>query len=90
MNALAKIAYRPVGLVGSVVAGVAAGAVVKQIWRRAAHQDEAPDALQAEYGLRTVLLSAAVQGLVFAVIKAAMDRGGARLFERVTGAWPGD
>jgi hypothetical protein len=27
---------------------------------------------------------------VFAVAKAALDRGGARLFERATGAWPGD
>ena len=30
------------------------------------------------------------QGLVFAVIKAAIDRGGARAFEHLTGAWPGD
>lgn len=90
MSALAKIAYRPIGLVGSVLAGAAAGAVVKQVWRRVADADDAPGALQSEYRLRTVLLGAAVQGLVFAVVKAAMDRGGARLFERLTGAWPGD
>lgn len=90
MSALAKIAYRPVGLAGSMLAGAAAGVVVKQIWGRVADEDDAPDALQAEYGLGEVLLSAAVQGMVFAVIKAAMDRGGARLFERLTGAWPGD
>lgn len=90
MNKLAKIAYRPLGLLGSVLAGAAAGAIVKQVWRRVAHQDDAPDALESEYGLRSVLISAAVQGMVFAVIKAAMDRGGARLFERVTGSWPGD
>lgn len=90
MSKLAKIAYRPVGLAGSVLAGAAAGALVKQIWRRVAHEDDAPAALQSEYRLRTVLIGAAVQGMVFAVIKAALDRGGARLFERVTGAWPGD
>lgn len=90
MSALAKLAYRPVGLAGSVLAGAAAGAVVKQIWRRLAHEEDTPGALQSEYGLRSVLIGAAVQGMVFAVIKAAMDRGGARLFERMTGAWPGD
>ncbi|HEY5788522.1 MAG TPA: DUF4235 domain-containing protein [Microlunatus sp.] len=90
MTALAKIAYRPVGLVGSVLAGAAAGAVVKQIWRRVADENEAPGALQSEYRLRTVLLGAALQGVVFSVVKAALDRGGARLFERLTGAWPGD
>ncbi len=90
MSALAKIAYRPLGLAGSMLAGVAAGSVVKQIWKRVADADDAPAALESEYSLRTVLLGAALQGLVFAVIKAAVDRGGARLFERATGAWPGD
>lgn len=90
MSALAKIAYRPLGLAGSMLAGAAAGAVVKQVWKRVADADDAPAALESEYSLRTVLLGAALQGLVFAVIKAAVDRGGARLFERATGAWPGD
>jgi hypothetical protein len=90
VSALAKIAYRPLGLAGSMLAGAAAGAVVKQIWKRVADADDAPAALESEYSLRTVLLGAALQGLVFAVIKAAVDRGGARLFERATGAWPGD
>jgi uncharacterized protein DUF4235 len=90
MSALAEIAYRPIGLAGSVLAGAAAGAVVKQVWRRVADEDDTPGALESEYSLRSVLLGAAVQGVVFAVVKAALDRGGARLFERVTGAWPGD
>ena len=90
MSALAKIAYRPIGLVGSVLAGAAAGAVVKQVWRRVADEDDTPGALESEYPLRSVLLGAALQGVVFAVVKAALDRGGARLFERLTGAWPGD
>lgn len=90
MSKLAKVVYRPVGLVGSIAAGALAGAVVKQVWKRVSHYDDAPAALQSEYSLRDVLAAAAVQGLVFAVIKAAIDRGGARAFEHLTGAWPGD
>ena len=60
------------------------------VWRRLSDEDDAPGALQSEYALRSVLVSAALQGAVFAVAKAALDRGGARLFERATGAWPGD
>ncbi|HYI53676.1 MAG TPA: DUF4235 domain-containing protein [Microlunatus sp.] len=90
MSKLAKVAYRPIGLAASMLAGAAAGAVVKQVWRRVADEDDAPSALQSEYSLATILAGAAVQGVVFAVIKALIDRGGARLFERVTGAWPGD
>jgi hypothetical protein len=37
-----------------------------------------------------VLIAAAIQGAIFAVVKAAIDRGGARAFQRWTGEWPGD
>lgn len=88
----AKILYRPVGLVGSVVAGIVAGQAFKQVWRRATPGDnaDAPKALESEYALRDVLVAAAVQGAIFAVVKALVDRGGARLFQRWTGEWPGD
>ena len=36
----AKILYRPVGLLGSVVAGVVAGQVFKQTWKHAAPGDQ--------------------------------------------------
>jgi hypothetical protein len=88
----AKILYRPVGIVGSVVGGVVAGMVFKQVWKRAAPGDapDAPKALESEYSLREVLTAAALQGAIFAVVKAAIDRGGARAFQRWTGEWPGD
>lgn len=88
----AKILYRPIGLVSSILGGIVAGAVFKQVWRRASaeHTGDAPNALESEYKLREVLLAAAAQGAIFAVVKAAIDRGGARLFQRWTGEWPGD
>ena len=88
----AEILYRPVGLLGSIVAGVIAGQVFKQTWKHAApgDQHDAPRALESEYTLRQVLVAAAVQGAIFAVVKAAMSRGGARVFQRWTGEWPGD
>ena len=89
-NTTAKLAYRPVGLLASLAAGSVASALFKQIWKRVAHEDDAPDALQSEYSLGKVLLAAAIQGAIFAVIKAAIDRGGARGFEKLTGSWPGN
>jgi uncharacterized protein DUF4235 len=88
----AKILYRPVGLVGSIVAGLIAGQVFKQTWKHAApgDQHDAPKALESEYTLREVLIAAAVQGAIFAVVKATISRGGARVFQRATGEWPGD
>ncbi|GAA1849208.1 DUF4235 domain-containing protein [Microlunatus capsulatus] len=86
----AQLAYRPVGLLASLAAGSLAGAIFKQIWKRVAHEDDAPDALQSEYTFGKVLLAAAIQGAIFAVVKAAIDRGGARGFEKLTGSWPGN
>lgn len=87
----AKILYRPVGIAGSIIAGLAASAVYKKVWARAAPSSDGstPDPLQSEYAMRTVLTAALVQGAIYGVVKAATQRGGARLFERATGEWPG-
>ena len=55
-----------------------------------ADEDDAPSALQSEYGMREVILAAAIQGSIFAATKAVIDRAGAHVFTRVTGSWPGD
>jgi Protein of unknown function (DUF4235) len=87
---MAKVLYTPVSLLISVLGAVAAGALFKQIWKRISDEEEAPKALESEYSWREVLPAAALQGAVFAFVKAAIQRGGAKGFERVTGVWPGD
>jgi hypothetical protein len=88
----AKILYRPLGLTSSIVGGLVAGQVFKQVWKRATPgtDNDPPRALESEYTLRQVLVAATVQGAIFAFVKAAIDRGGARAFERWTGEWPGN
>jgi Protein of unknown function (DUF4235) len=86
----AKLAYRPIGLIGGIAAGMVSGAIFKQIWKLIANEDEAPDALQSEYRMRDVVLAAAIQGAIFAATKAAIDRAGAQGFTKLTGSWPGD
>jgi Protein of unknown function (DUF4235) len=88
----AKILYRPWGLIGSLVGGLIAGQVFQQVWKRLApgDQEDAPKPLESEYRLRQILVAALVQGAIFSVVKALINRGGARLFQRWTGEWPGD
>ncbi|SNR34483.1 DUF4235 domain-containing protein [Blastococcus mobilis] len=90
MSKGAKFAYRPIGLIGGILAGTLSGIVFKQIWKHVADEEDAPTALQSEYSMREVVLAAAIQGAIFAATKAAIDRAGARGFKQLTGSWPGD
>jgi hypothetical protein len=87
---VAKLIYRPFGLLFSVLAGVLAGVVFKQLWKLFSHQEETPKAKESEYGWRAVLSAALLEGAIFGLVKAAVDRGGARGFQKLTGTWPGD
>ena len=84
--------YRPWGLIGSLVGGLVAGQVFQQVWKqpRPGDQDDAPKPLESEYRLRQILVAAAIQGAIFSVVRALINRGGARVFQRWTGEWPGD
>ncbi|MGW7196112.1 DUF4235 domain-containing protein [Streptomyces chryseus] len=84
-----KVAYKPVGMVLGAVSGALAGAVFKQVWKVIGHDEDAPDATDEERGWREILIAAAVQGAIFAAVKAAVDRSGATTVRRLTGTWPG-
>lgn len=84
-----KLVYRPIGLVAGAAAGLAAGVLFKQVWRLAAGDNDAPDALDEERTWAEILAAAALQGAIFALVKAAVDRGAARGVQKVTGNWPG-
>jgi len=81
----AKIAYKPIGLIISVLGGVLASVVFGQLWKRISGEDEAPDATSDDYGTREVLAAAALQGAVFGVVKAAVDRAGMKGVRKLVG-----
>ncbi len=85
---MTKLMYRPVGWIAGAAAGVLAGALFKQAWRLAAGEDDAPDALDEQRGWTEVLAAAALQGAIFAIVKAAVDRASATGVRKMTGTWP--
>jgi hypothetical protein len=88
--ALNKLLFKPFSIAFSVAGGIVAGALFKQAWKRLAGEDDAPEATSQDYGWGEVLAAAALQGAIFAVVKAAIDRGGAAGVRRLTGTWPDD
>ncbi|MER5890081.1 DUF4235 domain-containing protein [Streptomyces sp. NPDC001941] len=83
-----KMAYRPVGLLFGMAAGAAAGALFSRTWQVLGEGRDAPDPLDEERSWRDVLIASALQGAIFAVARAAADRGGAAGVRRMTGKWP--
>ena len=84
-----KIAYKPVGMLLGAGAGLISGLIFKQVWKVAGHDDDAPNATDQDRGWTEILLAAAIQGAIFAVVKAAVDRAGATGVSKATGQWPG-
>lgn len=84
-----KIAYRPFGLALGAASGMIAGVAFKQAWKMIGHDGDAPDATDEHRTWQEILLAAALQGAIFAVVKATVDRAGATTIRRLTGTWPG-
>jgi hypothetical protein len=74
----------------SVGGGLLAGTIFKKAWQLAAGEDEAPKATDAARGWHEVLIAAALQGAIFAVVKATVDRLTAVGTRSLTGTWPGE
>lgn len=83
------LAYKPVGFVMGWAGGALAGMAFQKTWKLIRHEDDAPDALDKDRGWGEILLAAAIQGAIFAVVRSAIDRSGAKAVERSTGVWPG-
>lgn len=85
----ATLAYKPVGLALGAAGGMIAGAAFRQIWKLVEGEEDAPNATDEDRTWRQILIAAAIQGAIFAVVKAAVDRSGAVAARRFTGTWPG-
>jgi len=86
---VAKLLYKPLGITLGALGGLIAGTIFKQIWKVVAGDEDAPKATENARSWGEVLPAAALQGAVFAFVKAAVDRGGAEGFRKLTGDWPG-
>ena len=88
MSAVSKAAYKPLSIATSVLGGVVASAAFGQVWKRLGNDEKAPDPKDLQRSNTEVLVAAALQGLIFGLVKAAVDRAGARGYKAVTNEDP--
>jgi hypothetical protein len=72
---MTKLLSRLLNLALSVVIGALAGTVFKQLWKLTAGEEQAPQAADPKRSWKEILPAAALQGALFATVKAAVQRG---------------
>ena len=72
---MTKLLSRLLNLALSVVIGALAGALFKQLWKLTAGEEQAPQAADPKRSWKEILPAAALQGALFATVKAAVQRG---------------
>ena len=81
--------YKPFGILLGILGGLAGRQVFNFVWGKIA-DEEPPEATTQNASLRSILAATAVQGMIFAVVKAMLNRGGASGWHYLTGTWPGE
>lgn len=89
MSAVNKVLYKPLSMAASVAGGLLAGAVFTKVWSRLGDGGDAPEAADLKHTTKEVLLAAAVHGMVFGLVRAAVDRASAKGYHKMTGENPG-
>lgn len=85
MSRRTKILYTPLSIATGVAGGLLASALFGQIWRRIDDDDQPPpDPKDLNRSTTKVLIAAAIQGLLFGVVRAGVDRAGARGYRAIT------
>ncbi|MGE0219564.1 MAG: DUF4235 domain-containing protein [Mycolicibacterium sp.] len=85
MSRRTKMLYTPLSIATSVGGGLLASALFRQIWKRVDEPDQPPpDPKDLERSTAKALSAAALQGLVFGLVRAAVDRAGAHGYRAVT------
>ena len=70
MRTVTKLLGPLFGVLGGVVASAAFG----RIWKHITGDDEAPDARDPDASWSDILIAAAIEGAVFGLVKATIDR----------------
>jgi hypothetical protein len=83
-----KLIYKPFGIVIGLLAGLVSKKLFNQLWG-VFDEEEPPKPTTRDTSWAKVLSAAAVQGVVFKLFRALVDRATAKGFANLTGAWPG-
>ena len=84
-----KLIYKPFGIIIGLMAGQLGKKLFDFVWTKIDDEDPPkPTTQDAEWP--KILTAAAIQGVIFKLVRAAVDRNAAQGFAYLTGVWPGE
>jgi hypothetical protein len=84
-----KLLYKPFGIILGILAGLVGRQVFNFVWGKI-DEEEPPEATTEEAPWLKVVGAAARQGAIFAAVRSAVNRSGAKGYAHLTGVWPGE
>ena len=84
-----KLLYKPIGIILGVLSGLVGKRIFDFVWGKVDEEDP-PKPNTQDVSWPKVLAAAALQGVIFKTVRAAVDRQTAKAFYSLTGAWPGE
>jgi hypothetical protein len=83
-----KLLYKPWSILFGIVGGLVASKLFATLWSLVGNeQDVEPTERRTSW--KTVVPAAALEGAIYAGVRAAAQRGSAQAFAASTGVWPG-
>lgn len=83
-----NLLFRPVSLIAGLIAGILAKKIFDASWRLI-DGDQPPEADERNISTGKLVLSLALEGAIFALVRGLVDRGARKAFASYTGSWPG-
>jgi Protein of unknown function (DUF4235) len=81
--------YKPIGILVGILGGLLGKRLFDVAWSKVDEQ-EPPEATTEATTWPRVLAAAALQGVIFKVVRVVIDRYGAIGWRYLTGVWPGE
>jgi len=83
------VVYKPFGIVLGILAALLGKRLFNFAWTKL-DDEEPPKPTTEETSWRRLLAAAAVQGVIFRLVRVTVDRYGAIGWRYLTGTWPGE
>jgi hypothetical protein len=83
-----NLLFRPISIVAGLIAGLLARKIFHACWKLI-DDEQPPEAEERDISTGKLIISLALEGAIFALVKGLVDRGARKAFASYTGAWPG-